>query len=210
MRVVDLAKELLAWAPGCPGLLARRELVRSAQRFCRATHAVTRPSGDFVLAAGIGEVSLLDYTPSGEVPLRAVDLRIEGLPAMQTTESAIATDWRRPTDFVSGRSPSFLMLGETALRVYPYSDISQTLSFRLATMPSDKATTLADDLAVEWREAILGGALQRICVVPGQPYTSSDHASMGASWFATGVNLAKIEVNRSHGAAVRVTMRPFA
>ena len=210
VKILDLSKELLPYTPGCPGPLARRELVRSAQRFCRDTQIAVVEVNGVVLLASSGEVDLSIYSDIGMQPLKVATVSVDGRPMRQVTERAIASQYGAPLEVKTGAaSRYFYMLGEATFRVYPVTDQQQVLALRLVQLPTDNATSLPDSLGGEWREAIVGGALQRVCTIPGQPYTSVDHAAMGASWYRTGVNLAKIEVNRSHGSLVSVVMRPF-
>lgn len=210
VKTTDLAKELLAWAPGCPGPVVRRELVRAAQRFCRATYTLVVDVAAVPLAPGVGEVDLGDYTDPYLLPIKAIRVKVDGRAVPPASENALAAQEGNAITPKARPSVCFYMQGETTLRVYPYSTLAQVLSVQIAQMPTDKAPTLPDALAVEWRDAIVGGALQRICSIPDQPYTSADYASMGAGWYAAGVHRAKLETNRSRGAAPNVKMRPFA
>ena len=210
VKVVDLAKELLPWAPGCPGPLARRELVRAAQKFCRDTQAIHVETGDFTLPAGNGELDLNDYAGPSLKAVRLVSAKIEGLPLTQTTERAVARVHGAVPSAQQGDIRLFYDLNEHTVRTYPYPDTDRTMSMTLAVMPTDRAATFPDSLGIQWRDAVVGGALKNICLIPGQAYTSQDQAARGASMYAQGVNLARIEVNRSTGAELSVRMRPFA
>lgn len=209
IKVSELAKELLPWAPGCPGPLARRELLRAAQKFCRDTHAICVESGDFTLPAGNGELDLNDYVDSGLKAVRLVSAKVNDWPLTATTERAVAGLSRSATAPMPGDIRRFYHLGESVVRTFPYPDSARTMSLVVAVMPTDRAAALPDSLGVQWRDAVVGGALKSICLIPGQPYTSPEQAMRGASLYAQGVNLARIEVNRSNGAEISVRQRAF-
>lgn len=209
VKVADLAKELLPWAPGCPGPLARRELLRAAQKFCRDTHAIRVETPDFTLPANNGELDLNSYTGLLLKAVRLVSAKVNNWPLGATTELAVANLPGSATTPSAGDIRLFYQRSENIVRTFPYPDSARTMSMVIAVMPTDTATTVPINLGTQWRDAVVGGALKSICLIPGQPYTSQEQAMRGASMYAQGVNLARIEANRSNGAEISVRMRAF-
>ena len=128
VKVVELAKELLPWAPGCPGPLARRELVRAAQKFCRDTHAIKFETGDFTLPANNGEVDLNDFTDAGVKAVRLISAKVNGYSLGMTTERAVSNLSQPVTLPVAGDIRLFYQLNENVIRTYPYPDTPRVMS----------------------------------------------------------------------------------
>ena len=66
--------------------------------------------------------------------------------------------------------------------------MADTLDQIIAEAPMPKA---ADELFDDWVEVVVHGALARLAVQPGTPYSNPDLAVMGAAGFINGVGRAK-------------------
>jgi hypothetical protein len=62
--------------------------------------------------------------------------------------------------------------------------------------PSTTATTLPDVLEKRWTDPIVAGALMRLLVIPGQPFTNVSMVKLWGPQYNDGVVRAKIAASR--------------
>lgn len=208
---VDIApfvEELLAYAPGCPAPLARRELLRASQRFCRDVYVLRRD---------------VPFTQPADTPDHTFDLTAEKLKVIKPVEvtvngrviSSKQQEYLRQRNLfyreVTAPEPRFYFSKrEGAMSFFPVPEQDAAIVAVVACYPADDYEGIPEEVAYQWRDAVIGGALLRICATPAQPYTNPEIAGMGGAWFRQGVSLARVYVNNSYGGTAQVVMRPFA
>lgn len=208
VQTSTLFDEVLSFAQGCPTSVLRKELLRSAQRFCRKTLILQRdvafvqPAGSDMATPSFGTeklkmVQVMELTVNGRV-VRGITQ--EGLRARDPYYNSVEAD--EPRTFF-GRS-------EGTITFYPQPSKDTAIAATIAVAPADDYDGIPDELANLWADAIVGGAIERICMISGQPYTDPQRALMGRQWYMEGVSQARIYLNNSYGRTDMVTLRPFA
>lgn len=206
MTLTDLLVDVNPYAPGCPSVVALAKLRESAQNFSRRTLVVSREVVGTALGAPVDLEALLDDTSLKVV--KVLEAYADGVELHSVSRDYLRS--RNPGyQTVTGPARMFYQMSETAAFLFPAPTETQQLRMVLAVAPSDTATTLPDELTDSWKDAVVGGALFRICLTPGQSYTSQDMAAYGASLLNDGIQRARIQFNQSFGRDARVTMRPF-
>lgn len=209
-RLVELEADVAVYAPGAPGPIIRKELRKAAQRFCRATLAAQVVADPFTVAADTETLDLLDYCPTQTIPVMALDLRLDDRVIVSSGIDNLLAAGYAFTKAPPSLTANQYGFNERILHLTPVPKTAVTAYLRLAVCPSDNASVIPDDLSTMWREAIVGGALERVCSVPNTAYQNPQFVVMGASWYQKGLRDARIAVQNSYGRGTRVNMRPFA
>jgi len=203
-----LFDEILSFAQGVPTSVLRKELLKSAQRFCRKTLVMQR---DITLVTEPGISSVLpDFGTEKVSMVQVLELTVNGRIIKPT-----------PVDNLRSRDPfynnvqadeprTFFSRTEGVITFYPQPLTEVSVAATVAVAPTDDYDGVPDELANLWSDAIVGGAIERICMIPGQPYTDPQRALMGRQWYMEGVSQARIYMYNSFGRSDMVTLRPFA
>lgn len=102
--------------------------------------------------------------------------------------------------------------GALSLVLYPVPDrdIPAGLVVEVATRPDRSATQIEPALFNDWAEGVIHGALYRLHMIPGQPFTAPEKA--GTHGKLATVETTKARAEASHGrsrVSLSVTSRPF-
>lgn len=107
----------------------------------------------------------------------------------------------------SGMPRAFTEPAPGAIALYPIPDAAYPLTIRAAMKPKRSAKEVEDVLFENWVEEISHGALQRLFLTPGMPFTNDKLAVFHAGQFKAGVNKALLEAARGRTRAERM-VRP--
>lgn len=182
--------DILPHVPGCPGVLAERELLRAAQAFFARSRVWSVLTEAQAVSAGNAEIPLEfvgDALPE-VVRVEAVwlDGKLLETVAAENAESVLdGDDWAAE----EGEPQYALMLTPNVIRLYPIPVEPATIGLvvRATVRPSDTSPGLPSDLTARWREAILAGAKGRLMVYPKKPWTD---VQLGAGLLAEASNQA--------------------
>ena len=206
MNMSDLLVDVNPYAPGCPSVVALAKLRESAQNFCRRSLILNVDISGTVLGADV-DLNVLLANPDLTV-VKVIEAYADGVEL-----NAVARDYLRSRNpgyaSVQGPARVIYQTSEHQAHLYPAPDVGQAFRAVVAVAPTNTATTLPDDLIEAWKDAVVGGALMRICMTPGQPYTSQDMAAYGSALLSDGITRARVQFNQSFGRESRVTLRPF-
>lgn len=201
----DFLPRVLPYVPMCPEPMVRQALVEAAIEFCSRTEVVQTLS-DFVLRAGR---SVYDIE----------------LPMQQSLVNVIEVVFeRREVDAVSypvpelppGRPQSVVkpLPSTSELTLVPAPDAAtagKRVTVRAAFKPTPKATQLADELFNDWHDAVVQGALKRLCAMPSQPFTAAGTVVVATQAFADYVVEARLVARKKRLVhASRVRPNPLA
>jgi hypothetical protein len=209
---------VLPHAYGVTDNMAGQAIVDACIEFCERTGAVQGVwTADVV--AGRAEVDL--EAPSQQevaqvkaVFLGAVELRATAVDDVRHGAAARAgedTVVESPTGTPQCYYQRFL--GEPALYLWPVPDSTalRGLSVRAAFRPARTATQVDDRLYNDYVQSIAYGALSRILVTPGQPFTNPTLAKDMEGWFNAAIAAAASDARRGNvQASMRVRPRAFA
>lgn len=205
---------LLPRALGCADPVARQALLDTAIDFCEGTHVVqvvtdpmaaviNQPDYTPVLSAGTSVVSVKKAWFGSQPLYPASDEMIANVLAYDTVADA--------TRAVG--TPFNYFWHEEKVWVYPLPEANKALAltFRVAIKPTHTATTIPDELLINWREAIVDGALERVLGMRGTNHYDPKEADLAGGRYQGAVNRAKAmgRVGRA-GGELTVRMRPFA
>lgn len=206
--ITPFVEELIAYAPGCPAPLARRELLRAAQRFCREVY-VFRVDVAFEHDAYQSDYTF-DLSSEKLKVIKPIEVTVNGRVITSKQQEYLRQRNLLYKDVTAPEARFYYSKREGSISFYPTPEEVSFVIAVVACYPDDGYEGLPEEVAGQWRDAVIGGALSRICSTPAQPYTSQEMAMMGATWFRQGVALARVYVNNSYGSTAQVVMRPLA
>lgn len=205
---------LMPKTPGCPEPTALQALLDAATDFCDRTRALRLTTDPTPLVEG---QALYDLDlPTGTEPLMIVRAWVGARPLGVPPEANRLTV-ESSTDLAGSAlgTPEVLLPYEGAtMRVYRAPDAANAglpLYVRLALRPTPNATQIMDSLFTRWRDAIVGGAVSRLCSTLNQAYSNPAQAAEGQLTFTSGVSRARMEANRDMSPQpLRAYNAPFA
>lgn len=206
MNLSDLLVDVNPYAPGCPSVVALAKLRESAQNFCRRSLVLNVSVTGTALGADLDLNTLL--ADQSLTVVKVIEAYADGVELNPVSRDYLRS---RLPGYASVQGPARLIYqtSEHLAHLYPAPNVGQSFQAAVAVAPTNTATTLPDELIEAWKDAIVGGALMRICMTPGQSYTSQDMAAYGSALLSDGIARARVQFNQSFGREARVTLRPF-
>lgn len=200
----DFLPRLLPYVPGCPDLLVRQGLVESAIEFCARTQIAQTLS---TLTLREGRAAYDIELPAQQALVNVLDVLCDGLPLDPVSWPVAELPPGRP-QWVIKPLPSV-----NELTVVPTPDAQaagKRLTVLAAFKPAPKATMLADELFADWHDAVVQGAIRRLCAMPSQPFSATGAVVMAATAFESYVADARLVARKRRLVhATRVTPRPL-
>ena len=212
MNLDDFLPHLLPDLPGCPDSIVKQQLLFAVIEFCQETHAWNEIQDPIQVRERVNEIDV--DTPTGarivavkdvwasSRKLRPVTMPqlFELIPNWQIAEGSEPTYYNASTDY-------------RTMRIFPIPiDVNDsTLTLRVAYAPKMDATSIPDELAIKYWDALIGGAKARLMVIPGKAWTNSQMSAYNRGIFNDGILKAKISAlhDRVEG-SLSVRPHPFA
>lgn len=158
---------ILPLTPNCPDPLAAQAVLDSAIEFCERSNALRYNVDTFTTVEGQSAYDI--DVPNNHTLARVVYLTVNG------TELTGLVAEKLPNYSQENATPYRYYVSqnesELQLNLYPAPDAVYNVNMSLALKPSYTARYLEDDLYDYWNDAIVAGALYRLKVVPGQPFS---------------------------------------
>lgn len=176
--------------------------------FCEDSQAIREYASDFPTSATVNYYSIPDKTY--ETVARFMTVKVDGVEIEPATTDIgpLLTPIQnsKPTVYYTRRTDSVLQL-----MVYPTPDAAYTLSVECAWKPFRNASVVQDDIYNIWVETIVNGALGRLMMTPGQPFSNPAEGERRLMLAKNGANRARIESIAGRTRTSRgVRPRPFA
>lgn len=211
MQLDSLLTDIVLYVPGCPEPTILRALAASARAFCQESQVIQIESDAVLTTAGIPDFDITDFGDANTDVIAVRSIRVDG-----KSISSKGQDWMRSMRQYLDQTPAakpttYYMTSETTGKLFPTPDASTyTLNFTLAVEPTLQATVIPDELGRRWNEGVIGGALMRLCLMPGERWTSADMAALGKGMYYTQLTKAKAAAMFSNSRQSRLVMNPIA
>ncbi len=196
MKYSDLFVYVLSEVPGCPEFTAERAIRDTCIDFFGRTDLWRADPLTLIALAGITEYEL--EAPVGAEPNHVKKVLRAGRPltAMLYDDAFAAIE-------MSERSaPSFWTQTDNgALMIGPKPVSKETLKVLYTLKPTTSSTSIPDTHGLEWREALVSGALYRLQMMTGSPWANGGGAQANAAIYEDGVKSAIKRATYGHGAA---------
>jgi hypothetical protein len=178
---------------GCSQPLAEQAIRDSAIQFCEETHYLQLVSDPIDLVAGASEYDI-------------------DVPASHSVARLLNT-WFGPEQRPTGRPQRAEFIGPSTLRIWPVpqADLPAAMQTCIALKPARTATSLDDSMFNDWVEGIAAGAIYRICMMPGQAFSSDQDAIKAMGVYNLWRGKARFEMTKKRTMTdLTVQMRRFA
>lgn len=205
--ISDFYTRVIPRAPGCPEPTAAQAIVDAAVEFCERSTALRKSADPVTVLPTVNTYALTFANAQALTVITKVYLNGKWLHPVAKEMVGVpqANDIQgEPTHYWESG-------GSIVLFPTPPATGGGTLLVEAAVRPAYDATELEDVLYDRWVEAIVAGALMKLHLIGGQPFTDMKRAEIMAGSFAVQINRARLEA--LHGQAqgsLRVTARPFA
>ena len=205
MKYSDFFLYVIPEVPGCPEFVAERAIREAAIDFCMKTDLYIAEPEKLQIAANVSDYDL--PAPTGAEPNHVLALLREGV----KLEPKRYTDAFMLSAMATPAPPSyFAQRDNTSLMVGPKPKDSEQLDLLMSLKPSATSTSMPDTVGYENREVISAGALYRLQVMAGQPWTNGNAAGVNKAIYDRGIAAA---MRQSHygfsGASLTVQTREF-
>jgi hypothetical protein len=189
-QLSDFFPRLLVYTPACSEPLAQQALLDSAIDFCDRSCVLRYTLDPITTQVGVASYEL--WAPTSEYEIsRVLKVHIEGEPlepVMAEVRQPIPEDNAKPSGFYVEES-------DCGLSLYLNSppDSVYTLVVEVALRPAKDAKRVDPRLYNRWMDAIVAGALSRVYMVPGQPFSDPSNGLYQAGRAMRFTNNARIE-----------------
>jgi hypothetical protein len=198
MNLSTFLPDIYLEAPGCPESVALNALRHAMREFCERTRAWQEDLDDISVISGQPSYDI-DVPVDAELVM-VLSGRYDGsqFDKIYTPEEMdrVLVTWRSDT----GTGVDYLIQDWNTLYVSPIptADDSEPVSLRAALKPTLSATTCGDILD-QWREGLSSGAIARLKMITGKPWSDPQGAVYHASQFETAKRRARVLVLNGFG-----------
>lgn len=196
----DWFPDLLPHVPGCPNVLAKHELLRTAQVFMEGTRAwqLRMPIPVFELERSIALTPISDAIEIVRVESVYFEKRKIHPITADELDAKFNDDWLQHT----GTPERYYQLQPGFIELYPNPvAASDALVVRVSVSPSDMATGLPDDIASRYWDQIHLGAKSRLMLMPNKQWTNAGLGAALGQAFTALLDTANAHAARSFGKA---------
>lgn len=172
--------DVVPFVKGCPLALALQKIRSATIDYCRITHAwryldataINSVASQRTYVLGVG--ATVGTLPADTIVVHAFQVNYEDeplTPVKPTDLPGLSATWS--TDEDTPQAFTLFQEGELTLWPRPASSVTGAIKIPdVALAPSQAATGVDDRIHQRGREAIAAGALAKIFLVPGKPYTN--------------------------------------
>jgi hypothetical protein len=205
--LTDFLPEVMPYVPGCSVPLAIKQLRAICMDFCGVAPIVQAVIDPIDLVAGEPEYDI--DTPNGtdvtlilSATFQRTPLRVLGIGDADFLNAHLTMG--TPSGLKQAAGNTF------RLDVAPACDMAQALSLLVATKPKRNANAVADVLLNDYAYDIGQGAIGRLLLIPGQPFSAPANAFVYTANYERARVNARIRAESSFGqTSTRVKPRAF-
>lgn len=197
---------VLPHVPGCTNEMALQEIKNTIIDFCEKS-LILQVDHDPVTAI-VGQIDYDLEPPKDRLVVRVMKAWYKG----QLLEEMAPDDIDTPSVYNQqsgyhvhrGDPLQFFQKEARTFSVYPIPNetVKQSITLRVALKPTRSATTIDDLIYEEYAETIGSGAISRLALSPGKPYSNAALANAHRALFQAGLNVAR---DRSQNGYVRAS-----
>lgn len=188
---------------GAPEPVVLQAIRNTCIEFCEKSLILTRDHDPVSVQAGVVDYDL--QPPSGYLVVKVQKAWLENNPL-----TPIAPDFVRDAAVYNRLFSSYQAAGSTpqgylqkdarSISLWPVADkdYSNGLTMRVALKPTRASESIEDEVFEDYAEAIGHGAIARLMVSVGKPYTNLEMAAGHAALFQQGINVARQRATHGH------------
>lgn len=175
--------EVLPYVPGCPDIVAEKQILNTVEDFCRQTRlweffpgpittVAAQASYDVIIpdhsvVVSIQSAFYKDIQPLIEATMQFLDAWYPGW-HLGMYDQALLEDHEKKL----GDPSHFVLLNSSQFWLYPTPNTArERIQLRFCLAPAKDATSFPQFILTEYQEAITQGALARILSIPGKRWS---------------------------------------
>ncbi len=190
MKYSDLSIYIRPEVQGAPEFLIERSVRDSAVEFCQRTDIYIPEPETLTIIKGVNEYAVT--LPTGTELNHIIDVYNNKTPLQPTSYSELLM---RLGDETERGTPKYYSQRDNAdFYLAPIPDVADTLRVVYSVKPTSTSTSIPDTIGKENREAIVHGALYRLQMMSGQPFSNGGAAQMNNQLFEKAVGRATRQV----------------
>lgn len=195
---------VMPYAPGATVAMATLELKNTCIEFCEKSLIIQRDHDPVTVIAGITDY---DFDPpvTNHLVVKIMKAWFNGAEIFPIAPDDITDPTIYNKAFANANTnPStpqrYFQKDERTFTILPPSKDTapSALTMRVALKPSRSATQVEDVLLEDYAEYIGAGALARLMMTPGKPYTAPQSGAIYQAKFTQGINMARQRANRGY------------
>ena len=187
---------VLPEVPGAAEVVVVNAIRNAAIEFCEKSLILTRDHDPVDVQTGVVDYDL--SPPSGYVVVKVMRAWLENSPLTPLAPDVVrdASVYNRLFSSYQSQASTpnaFLQKEERTVSVWPVpdKDYPSGLTMRVALKPSRASETIDNVILEDYAEAIASGALSRLMMSAGKPYTNVEMAAVHKGLFQQAINLAR-------------------
>jgi uncharacterized protein YbdZ (MbtH family) len=194
---------VLIEVPGCAEISAIQAIRDACIEFCEKSLVLVRDHDPVTVQQGVVDYDL--EPPTGTLVIKIMqawldDAKLEPAAPDQVRHAALYN-----RDYASYQSAAstplvYVQKDERTVSLWPVPDKTYTngLTMRVALKPTRSSSAVDDAIFEEYAETIASGALARLMISPGKPYTNPQVSGAHRLMFGQGVNVARQRSGHGH------------
>lgn len=188
-------QHVLPYVPNCFEAQAIVAIRNACIDFCRDSLVLQQDMDPISTQAGQGTYEI--DVPSGYLLTQVLSLHYLGLRLERKSQLELEKLYTRDWQQLVGTPKVFTQFNhnEVTVALRPEAGVSQSLTGRIALVPTRASTTVDSALLERYLDEVVCGTLSRLLRTPDQPYTDLKGAEYHASKFKSGSAAARSFVN---------------
>lgn len=199
---VDFLDYVLPHVPGCTNDMALLEIKNTIIDFCEKSLVLQADQEPVTIIGGINDYDL--EPPRDRLVVKIMKAWFKGQELTPTSPDEVKTPsiYNQNSGYVVNRGdPNFYI--QKDLRTYslypiPKETARLALTMRVALKPTRSATSIDDFIFEEYAETIGHGAIARLALSQGKPYSDLKLAAARNGMYLTGVNVARDRAQKGY------------
>lgn len=198
----DFLDYVLPHVPGCTNEMALLEIKNTIIDFCEKS-LILQEDHDPVTAIA----NIMDYDlepPKDRLVVKIMSAWFKGNPLDPIAPDEVHTPSiynQRSGALVNKGDPrQYLQKDARTFSVYPIPQKTdaQSITMRVALKPTRSATTIDDLIYEEYAETVGRGAVSRLAISPGKPYSDEKLAAVSNALYLAGLNVARDRAQKGY------------
>lgn len=194
---------VLPEVPGCTNEMAIHAIKQTVIDFCEKSLVVQADLDPITLVRGVIDYDLDPPRDTLVAKIMQAYYKNDPLEAAAPDSVASAQMYNRYFEGVQlneGPAQFYIQKDPRTFSIFPYPKETEklVLTMRVALKPTRSASQCDDLIFEEYAETIGNGAITRLALSPGKPYSNPNLAGAKNVMYTAGLNMARQKANRGH------------
>lgn len=192
----DFFSNILPEAPGAAEMIVANAVRNACIEFCEKSLILQRDHDPVTLKSGVVDYDL--EPPKGYIVVKVMkawleDQQLDPLAPDVVREASVYNRLFSSYQDKSSTPRFYLQKDERSISVWnpPDKDYANGLTMRVALKPTRASESIESVILEDYAETIASGALSRLMMSVGKPYTNVEMAAVHKGLFQQGINVAR-------------------